>query len=260
VAKNKKPPSPETPSAETQPAPLKGTEKETVGMAPWAIFRTALKAFPPLKYALAVLGIVSAIAVIKGFGIDFRVAVFGTIIMMVLMSALVVFASLTKVKSPQVRAAAYVMMWAFLALTILSAGLLFTSAFFDIPKPLMQLFGFADEPVKMDPNEMERRRTILIWVQNENIIRRPFLVGGVDGNEDYDKRELVAMLSSLDLRGEQKLQTIRDQLTQIIEASEDQHFIAGSKVQKGLTDLRNGIREKLNDFGIPPAEMLIKQE
>jgi hypothetical protein len=64
--------------------------------------------------------------------------------MVVLKVALVVFAALTKVKSPQVRAAALVMMWSFLALAILSAALLFTSVFFNFPKPLPDLLAFVD--------------------------------------------------------------------------------------------------------------------
>ncbi len=73
----------------------------------------------------------------------------GTIVMVILMVALVVFAALTKVNSPQVRVAALVLMWSFLALTILSAVLLFTSAFFAYPKPLAVLLGL-DNAVTID--------------------------------------------------------------------------------------------------------------
>jgi hypothetical protein len=124
----------------------KGSDKDILALTPWAVLQAAVKAVPALKFALGVLGIVAAIAIVRAFGIDFQVAVFGTIIMLVLMAALVVFAALTRVKSPQVRAAALVMMWSFLALTILSAALLFTSAFFNLPKPIKQLFDFANPP------------------------------------------------------------------------------------------------------------------
>jgi hypothetical protein len=150
VAKPKKLPPAETPSQENQPR-VKEPDTDMPGLTPWTVFQAALKAVPALKYALAVLGLVSAIAIIKGFGIDYRVAVFGTIIMLVLMVAIVVFAALTKVKSPQVRSAALVLMWSFLALTILSGALLFTSAFFDYPKPLTQLFGSSQVVVPPPP-------------------------------------------------------------------------------------------------------------
>ena len=147
-----------TRSQEKQPAPAR-SEKEMVGLTPWNVLQAAIKAVPALKYTLAVLGVVSAIAIVKGFGIDFRVAVFGTVTIVVLMAALVVFAALTKVRSPQVRAAALVMMWSFLALTILSATLLFTSAFFSYPKPLADLFGslsYATEPSPLSTAQMRK--------------------------------------------------------------------------------------------------------
>lgn len=132
-------------------------------LTPWTVFRAALKAVPALKYAFAVLGIVSALAIVKSFGIDFRVAAAGTIVMLVLMVASFVFAVLTQVGSPQIQAAALVLMWAYLALAILSATLLFTSAFFDYPKPLPQLGGFSDGPnePKRDPRIIPDRGSII---------------------------------------------------------------------------------------------------
>ncbi len=135
----KKTPTSETPPPEKPRPPAQEAETALVVLTPWTIFQAALKAVPALKFALAVLGLVSVLVIVKGFGIDFNIAVFGTIILLVLMVALVVFAALTGVKSPQVRLAALVMMWSFLTLTILTAALLFMSAFFDIPRPLDKL-------------------------------------------------------------------------------------------------------------------------
>jgi amino acid transporter len=116
-------------------------------MEPWTVLKEAITAVPAVSYALGVLGIISAIAIVRIFRIDYRVAVYGTVIMFVLMVALLVFAALTKVNSPQVRVAALVMMWSFLALIILSAALLFLSAFFNYPKPLTNIFGLPDATV-----------------------------------------------------------------------------------------------------------------
>jgi hypothetical protein len=129
------------------------------------VLQAAIRAVPAIKYALAVLGIVSAIAIIKGFGIDFGVAVFGTIMMIVLMVAIVVFAALTKVPSQQVRSAAFVLMWSCLILTICSAILMFTAAFFNYPKPLPDLFqlvsqGRRSEPPAPPPLTPELRREL----------------------------------------------------------------------------------------------------
>jgi hypothetical protein len=158
VPKPKKRPTVETPPPEKPGPPVQEPEKALFGLTPWSVFQAAMKAVPALKYALAVLGLVSAVALIKGFGIGYDVAVFGTIIMMVLMVALVVFASLTKVKTPQIRIASHILMWSFLVLTILTAVLLFTSAFFDYPKPLPTLLRGGNSgaaPVNPQPEEFE---------------------------------------------------------------------------------------------------------
>lgn len=146
MAKRKTPASPNSASPEQQPQPGSApkndqAKKEPMDVSPWTLLKAAIKAVPAVKYALGVAGIMSAIAIIRGFGLDLRVAVFGTIIMLVLMTALVVFAALTRARSPQVRLAALVMMWSFLILVILSATLLFTSTFLQFPKPLLQLFA-----------------------------------------------------------------------------------------------------------------------
>jgi hypothetical protein len=131
----------------------KEPDKPVIGLTPWNVLQVAVKAVPALRYALGVLGIVSVLAIIKSFEIDYRVATFGALIMLVLMVALVVFAALTKVKSAQIRIAALVMMWCFLIITILSAMLLCTSAFFNYPRPLTQLLGAVvpDAPVDESP-------------------------------------------------------------------------------------------------------------
>jgi hypothetical protein len=145
VARSRKPQQPkvETPS-KTAPVDVPPWQQgkpvmDPGGLTPWSVFKTAMHAVPALKYALGVLGIISTIAITRNFGVDAESAVFGTIIMLVLMVALVVFAALTAYKSAQVRIASFVMMWSFLVLTILTATLLFTAAFFEYPKPLKQL-------------------------------------------------------------------------------------------------------------------------
>lgn len=100
--------------------------------SPINILREAIRAVPALKYALGVLGIVAAISIAVSLKVSFRVAVIGTLIMIVLMTALVIFAALTQA-SGALRIAATIMMFAFLFLTIGTATLLFTSVFFKWP-------------------------------------------------------------------------------------------------------------------------------
>src|SRR5258707_13771063 len=59
---------------------------------PPSVLKQAIKAVPAVKYALGIGGIISIIAIVRGFGIDFRVAVVGTVVMLVLMTVLLVFA------------------------------------------------------------------------------------------------------------------------------------------------------------------------
>lgn len=98
MVKRKKPQPTEATPPENPPPVVKQHVLTVAGLTPWTVFQAALKAVPALKYALGVMGIVSAVAIIKGFGIDFRGAVFGNIIMVILMAVLVIFAALTKAK------------------------------------------------------------------------------------------------------------------------------------------------------------------
>lgn len=68
--------------------------------------------------------------------------------MLVLMSMLVVFAALSRVRSPHVRYAALTFMYFALLVTIVTASLLITSTFWDFPKSLPELLGVA-EPLKI---------------------------------------------------------------------------------------------------------------
>ena len=105
----------------------------------FAALQAATKKVPAVKYALGVSGIAAAIAIIGMLVKDWRVAVFGIIVMLVLMAVLLVFAKLTAVASKDFRVAALTFMWFSLALTSASGSLLFTSVFFDWPIDLRRL-------------------------------------------------------------------------------------------------------------------------
>lgn len=144
MSKSKKSTSAKPRASRNQNALSARPETASAGSIPMRLLNAAIKAVPSLKYALGVLGIVSAIAIIKTLGIDFRAAAFGTVVMLVLMVAIVVFAALTGTKSPHMRLAALVMLWSFLILTISSAALLFTSVFFDFPRPITSILGVVE--------------------------------------------------------------------------------------------------------------------
>ena len=105
------------------------------------ILRESIKAVPAMKYALAVAGLLAVVAMVGAFKISPAMAVFGAVITLVLMVAMVIFARLTKTAPRHFFLPVTIMMWAFLVITVATAFLLFTSAFFQWPRGLRELIG-----------------------------------------------------------------------------------------------------------------------
>jgi hypothetical protein len=105
------------------------------------VLRESIRAVPAMRYALAVAGILAVVGMVGAFKISPQMAVFGAIITLVLMVAMLIFARLTKTASRHFLIPATIMMWAFLFVTVASAFLLFTSAFFQWPRGLRELMG-----------------------------------------------------------------------------------------------------------------------
>jgi hypothetical protein len=110
-------------------------------ISPFNTLNQAIKKVPALKYALGLAGIAAALAIIKTLVTDLRLAVFGMVVMLVLMTVLFVFAKLTAASAREIRLPAFALMWFSLLLTIASASLLFTSVFFAWPINLKRLVG-----------------------------------------------------------------------------------------------------------------------
>lgn len=104
--------------------------------SPLGILQSAIKAVPAVKYALGIAGIIAAVAIVAGFNIDFRIAVFGTVIMFVLMTALVIFARVAGTATVGLAGPATVLTWFSLLLMMATATALFTSVFFSWPVDL----------------------------------------------------------------------------------------------------------------------------
>src|SRR5436190_6676994 len=95
--------------------------------------REAIRAVPSVKYALGIVGIVSAIGIIKAFRIDLRVAAFGVIVMIVLMVLLLLFARLSVSAKTHFVAPAKFLLWASVIISVCVAMLLTSSIFFNWP-------------------------------------------------------------------------------------------------------------------------------
>lgn len=128
------------------------------------ILKESIRAVPAMKYALAVAGIISVVAMVGALKVSPQVAVFGAIIILVLMVATVIFAKLTAVAPRHFFLPVQVMMWSFLVVTVATALLLFTCAFFQWPKGLRDLIGPAtslrEERAKEAGKASEAKRLI----------------------------------------------------------------------------------------------------
>jgi energy-coupling factor transporter transmembrane protein EcfT len=81
--------------------------------------------------------VASVIAIVAGFKIDYRIAVFGTIIMIGLMLLLLIFSNAASPGNKRsLRLPSIVLTWSFLLLIIFSTTLLATSFFFSWPQEL----------------------------------------------------------------------------------------------------------------------------
>jgi len=109
--------------------------------APASLLKQAINAVPAVKYALGIGGIIAVIAIVSSFGIGFPVALFGTIVMLVLNGGLVIFAKLAGQASSSFRAPALVFTWFSLILFMAVAVALFTSVFWGNPVELRNLLG-----------------------------------------------------------------------------------------------------------------------
>jgi hypothetical protein len=119
--------------------------------SPPGLLRAAIHAVPAVKYALGIGGIIAVIAIVSSFGIGFRVAFFGTIVMLALMAVLVIFARLAGQESSSFQAPALVFTWFSLILFMAVAVVLFTSVFWGKPVDLRNLLGVKAAEIKIEP-------------------------------------------------------------------------------------------------------------
>jgi hypothetical protein len=125
-------------------------------LTPPSILKQAIKAVPAVKYALGVAGIIAVIAIVRGFGIDFRVALFGAIVMFVLMTMLVIFASLARQKGSQFRLPALIFTWFSLICVMAVSVTLFTSVFWGRPVDLRSLLATkASAPIQVSDDQRQ---------------------------------------------------------------------------------------------------------
>ena len=101
------------------------------------LLRESIRSVPAaVKCAIGLAGLASVIAIVRSLSIDYRVAVFGTVLVLLLMTLLVVFARLSRLTSPGFRLLAMVFTWFALILVSAAAFAMFLSVFFRWPLDL----------------------------------------------------------------------------------------------------------------------------
>lgn len=108
-------------------------------LSPIAILRAAIKNVPALKYAFGVLGLVAVLSIIASFRVDYRVALFGSFFLMVLMICLLIFAKMSTWSGNAFKIPGLVFLWFALLLGMTGSCLLMSSVFFSKPVDLQHL-------------------------------------------------------------------------------------------------------------------------
>lgn len=104
---------------------------------PLSIIREARKSVPALDYAFGVMGLLAVLAITAGiWRLDLRVAVFGPIILIGLMTILVLFARLSILPEKIFHIPGMILLWFTLVVTMSAIVLLGTSVFFSWPLDL----------------------------------------------------------------------------------------------------------------------------
>jgi hypothetical protein len=149
----------ENPVANNEPVASEGD----TSMQPFKVLTEAVKAVPAVKYALGIGGLIAVIAIVKGFGIDYRVAVFGAVIMLVLMTMLVIFAKLAAKRESVFHWPAIILTWFALILIIATAIALFTSVFWGRPLELRYKGPSSDKTtfIRLEREVVKRSQDIL---------------------------------------------------------------------------------------------------
>lgn len=153
-------------------------------LAPFKTLREAMKALPAMRYALGISALLALLAIARSYGIDLRVAGFGSLVFFVLLIPILLFSQLAEsTNKPLLKYPALVLLWASVCLCIASWVCLFGSVFFHRPLDLHSwLLGGENAPSTV---EISRPPPILIpsSVPKVETLRMPVVrvhVGGDD--------------------------------------------------------------------------------
>lgn len=110
------------------------------------IIRESVRNVPALKYAFGVLGLLAVVAAVPAMQLDYRIALVGTIVVVLLAALVLVFSKLSVLDRGHFRLPALVLVWFTIILTMAVPTLLITSVFFKQPVDLSKLLTNGNGP------------------------------------------------------------------------------------------------------------------
>jgi hypothetical protein len=172
-------------------------------VTPWGVLMEAVRAVPAVKYTLGIAGIVSVLAIVVELRVNFRVAVVGTVIMLILMAVLLAFARLSAASNRSVAAAGVFFLWSSLLLFVGTGGMMFSSVFFHWPLDLRSWLVGSPEARRTGTQSGEGVHSTEEVVKPGQKVTQRVVVGGnfglqVDGCESRGQRFSAAAPGEVD--------------------------------------------------------------
>src|SRR5512140_1727573 len=133
----------------------------------YRVLTEAIRAVPPVRYALGLAGVVAVLGIVAALGVDLRVAAFGTPILLVLMVVLVVFRHVASAARARLALPALVLVWSSLIVTITVVVLLLSSVFFRVPMDLQQFIIRGPAPASGSRTSREKITQLVSAATNQ---------------------------------------------------------------------------------------------
>ena len=119
--------------------PPPGTQRHELWLL--TVLKESIKAVPVNKYALGVVGIVAAVAMVRVLIKDWRIAFFGTILMLAVMLMLIVLGWVKQHGSKEAKPMVMFLLWFVIVVFCITLFMLFTSFFFGWPAHAVRMCG-----------------------------------------------------------------------------------------------------------------------
>lgn len=119
------------------------------------IIKESIKEIPSLKYAFGVLALVSIVAIVASLQLDYRIAIFGVLFVLLMSTVVLIFSKLSRLDGGHFRTPAIFFLWFSLAVSIVLPTLLISSIFFKYPLDLSFYLTHNNNPIEA-PVELDK--------------------------------------------------------------------------------------------------------